>query len=341
MWIRILSRFSAGAFALLLAGLLPGGCSTGPSRSLPPSPSLFYGTSKPRPNYLYVANASTVTIYTPEGTALVRTITHVSPAAIALDRSGDLYIADVPSGTSGTVKVYAPGSSSPKIVISDGIHYPNALAVSASERLFVSNYYARATVYAPRTTSPLYAAKTGLFSVDLRLDSNGTLYDAQNQGPYGGRSSAVAVFPFGKRLATLHIQEGVNLPVAVALDSQRNVYVANSTNVTVYAHGSTKLLRTIKRGLLAPQALAVDPTGRLYVADSIADTVTVYAPHSNKLISTIRQGINQPKALTLDGFGPLYVANRNSVTVYDTESFRLAQTIRTGVDHPVAVRFTP
>jgi DNA-binding beta-propeller fold protein YncE len=192
-------------------------------------------------------------------------------------------------------------------------------------------------VYGADKTTPAYNIRS-LFSVATAIDNDGEFYDAQLQGPYGGRGGVVKIYSPGKRLPDRVITQRTDNPAAVALDTAKNVYVVNAGNVTVYRAGATSLLRTVSAGLKAPSALAIDSKGYLYVADKQANTVTVYAPSSTNLVRTIRTGIQKPRSIALDARGKLYVANARSVTVYNTATGALLQTISKGVLYPSALK---
>jgi hypothetical protein len=181
-------------------------------------------------NNLYVGTRNnTVNVYPPGSTTPSRTISDgiVTPAALAFDTAGNLYVANTFGGSEycgkilgGTVTVYAPGNGSPLYTISpsQGICTPFRLA----------------------------------------LDSSGNLYVAN--GPPGAEEpSSVTVYVSGSNTLMRTITQGVNGPQAVTLDHSDNLYVANSTgeDVTVYAPGSTSVLQTISNGISYPESLAI------------------------------------------------------------------------------------
>jgi len=98
--------------------------------------------------------------------------------------------------------------------------------------------------------------------------------------------------------------------------SSEELFVANDKTVTVYAENG-KLLRTISSALNAPAALAIDANRNLYVANRGNSTVTVYGAGSTTLIRTIRSGVSQPRALAFDRQGNLYVGNKGDPTGND------------------------
>lgn len=122
------------------------------------------------------------------------------------------------------------------------------------------------------------------------------------------------------------ITAGLSAPAALAIDANRNLYVANPGNstVTVYAAGGTTLVRTISNGISQPRALAFDRKGNLYVGNkgtgNGTGTVTVYAPKQQLPTRTIVHV--DPHVLTFDRFDRLYVGNPgfNEVFVYEPQS---------------------
>jgi hypothetical protein len=63
--------------------------------------------------HLYVANASTITVYDLSRASPLRTISNASPMAIAFGQQGEIYVASAVGGKQGSVSAYAPGASLP------------------------------------------------------------------------------------------------------------------------------------------------------------------------------------------------------------------------------------
>ena len=85
---------------------------------------------------LYVANfggfyggGTTVPVYGPNQLKPARVITSgvMSPSSLAMDSEGNLYVA-VAGGSAGAVNVYAHGGAQLSRVITEGVHYSNALS---------------------------------------------------------------------------------------------------------------------------------------------------------------------------------------------------------------------
>jgi YVTN family beta-propeller protein len=266
---------------------------------------------------LYVANlgcsltcppstTSSVTVYAPGGTSVLRTIsTGIKfPEALAFDSSDSLYVAN--SSTPRAVTVYAHGKRLAR-TISDGITSPVALAFDGSRNLYVANCgkicsgrggNGKVTVYAPGSTSVL---------------------------------------------RTIH--QGLSDPDGLLFDGSGDLYVKNSgvENVTVYAPGKNKVLRTISQDMHGPSGFAFDASGSLYVANNFSSTVTVYPPGGTSPVLTVSQGLNHPQTLAFSPYGDYFVGNggNNTVTVYDVGRSDVRRTISHGVNDPVALGFGP
>jgi 6-phosphogluconolactonase (cycloisomerase 2 family) len=173
-----------------------------------------------------------------------------------------------------------------------------------------------------------------------RRSKNARIYVA-NVDPHNAYTGSVRVFPWdanGNVEPKLLISgNGLQNPVGVALDPDRNVYVTNEQSllsyqyfaVTVYAAGApgnAPPIQTItgsKTGLSGCVGIAVDANGNIYVANN-SGSVTVYAAGANGNVAPIRTisggstGMDEPTGIALDASNNIFVANNgdNSVTVY-------------------------
>jgi sugar lactone lactonase YvrE len=86
-----------------------------------------------------------------------------SPAAVAVDSAGNLYVANVGPHRPGSVTVYAPGTKTVLRTIADGIDEPVSLAFDYSGDLYVSNEKSgTVTAYAPGGSTPTLTIRKGL-----------------------------------------------------------------------------------------------------------------------------------------------------------------------------------
>jgi len=285
------------------------------------------------------------------------------PQGIAVDSTfGNIYVADE-SGAS--VFVYSAGSKgnvAPTATISGpatGLISPEGIALDSSGNIYVADESAASVfVYPPLASLPsqpnypnvtpsatISGSNTGLNApYGIALDSSGNIYLAD------ALAASAFVYP---PLASLPSQPnypnvtptaaisgsdtGLSYPQGIALDSSRNIYVADSSanKVFVYPAGSngngapspTTISTTMTTGLGWPQGIALDSSGKIYVTDDGFSgggpgSVFVYPAGSNAnaaLTATIsgnNTGLSYPQGIALDSSGNIYVADESATSVF-------------------------
>lgn len=115
---------------------------------------------------------------------------------------------------------------------------------------------------------------------------------------------------------------GFKSPMAIAVDSSKNVFVADTGNNAVeeYAGGGSTGT-SIGSGLSKPTSVAVDNAGNVYIGDGGNGRV-VEVPNVNGALTTASQqvvlsGLGSTIGLTADLYGNLYVADTNKGKVYE------------------------
>jgi len=243
-------------------------------------------------------------------------------SGIAVDSSGNIYVANRFVGNAGSIDIYPAGSyaTGPPI------------ATIAGDNTELSN------------------------PIGVALDSNGNIY------VLNGVDNAITEYPAGSNgdvtpNATLNIdQGGKSFPIGMAVGGSGAVYIANQgglvcsrrschqvspDSVAVYRLDSfnTKPIAVISgrdTKLASPSAIAVDHSGAIYVTNggplkckcgvgscscfnASPGTITVYPPASNgdvtpvATISGTNTGIGSPLGITLDSSGNICVLNDRSV----------------------------
>ncbi len=223
------------------------------------------------------------------------------PAAVAVDSSGNLYVADTlnsrvlfyPAGSTTATQVYGQGGSFTTGIVNNGGISANSL------------------------NDPF----------GLTLDSSGDLYVADNNNnrvlfyPYSS-TTATRVYGQGGSFTTNTANNGgvsansLNGPQSVALDSSGNLYVADYFNnrALFYPFGSTTATRVYGQGgsftsnsantvnangLSNPAALALDGSGNLYVADKSNNRVLEYGSFGNVNVCPSGQSTPAPCSNTV------------------------------------------
>ncbi|MGH7813491.1 MAG: SBBP repeat-containing protein, partial [Candidatus Binataceae bacterium] len=298
------------------------------------------------------------------------------PQGIAVDSSGNIYVAICGNGCGG--------STSPAIAVFTSSQSPTA---------------------AP--TKTLTGANTGLTApAGIVLDSGGNVWVADN---LAGPASDGAVFKFtaaqlvagGNQAPSVTITAAsatqndtlLTDPWGVALDSSGNIYVANGTDDSIlqFPAGSTgdatpnaiagEASQCVgaetpyscctgagtgptcpdSTSLSDPESIVADSAANLYVANryggpdltgsllKFTSGLLGNVPPAATIENSAATGLDYPQGLTMDSGGKIYVANAKgdttpgSITVYAANSFGTAAPMRdiegadTGLDAPFGV----
>ncbi|MBV8432848.1 MAG: hypothetical protein JO029_01055 [Candidatus Eremiobacteraeota bacterium] len=351
----IAARWCAGT--LCLSSLLTG-CSTSGEGAVPQAAtkSAAIAPFGNKGGYLYALNQDggqsgkgSVTVYAPGGSTPVRTITAGidDPVALALDPTGNVYVANIGGSGNGSITVYRPRSTSVWHTIRSGLHFPpNALAFDPAGDLYVADigYF---IVYGPGRVTPKQVVRLnyphgyGANSIAVR---NGYVYAVGTEQNCELPGGCVAVFKAGASSPAyvitkgIDINNGVDYPQEVALDAKGDLYIANfsADTVTEYARGEKSPKRTIANaGLGAPGVLAFDRSGNLYVG---GNAIAEYAPNDGTPIRTIEG--EAPWAFAIDATGDLYEGNvegLDTIGVFGPSGTSPSRKITQGVDQPVAL----
>ncbi len=210
----------------------------------------------------------------------------VAPSGVALDSSGNVYVADDTNN-----QVVKAGWSSRE---SGGVFAVSVVASSAANGL------------------------GGVLGV--AVDANGNVYIAD-----AANNRVVKMTPSGSSY-TLGVvanaaSNGLNDPTAVAVDASGNVYIADTGNTRVLKEtvsGGSYTQSVVASSLLGPRGVAVDAAGGVYIAD-----VNGAASNSQVLKETLKSGsytqstvanhassgLSDPVAVSVDPAGNVYIAD--------------------------------
>lgn len=264
------------------------------------------------------------------GTPLAIGAAFKTPAGIALDGLGDVYVADPGAGT---VQEFPVGGGAP-ISIGANLSVPTSVAVDAAGDVYILNQGTGNTasvgtgsvVEIPEVAGALdeAAQKTLLSGLDapgdLVLDGLGNMYISLTGGNAVVQASNAALD--GSDQALVPLGYGLNAPSGIALDTSGNVYVADTGNNRVVEIGDG-FQTAVGSGLTAPTGVAVDPSGSVVIADGSGRILRV--PNENNPAAPV--GLNQadqqvlaspldsPYSIRLDGAGNLYASDMQTAQV--------------------------
>ena len=214
----------------------------------------------------------------------------VAPSGIAVDESGNIYVAEFASGTvrkispEGAVSLLAgsPGNPGWKDAKGDNAHFRNpwSVAVDKSGHVYVAdkdNFVIREI--RPDGMVSTIAGKPGVFGY-----ADGKRESARFKDPHG-----------------------------VAADVFGNVYVADTGNQAVRKISPSGDVTTIAQGLFNPESVAVDAVGTVYFTDALGvhkianDKVELLPP---VLLAASPDGpMAHPNSMAVDKRGTVYIAD--------------------------------
>jgi hypothetical protein len=222
------------------------------------------------------------------------------PYGLAANKKGTVYVANNCGGND--VEEYPKGSTTVKTTITDGISNPLGEAIDAKGNLYVSNYPAAITVYAPGATSPSETITGGGLTdpFGLALDKSGNLYIAD----FG--ANAVFEVKAGSTTVTNLGLTGLGEPIGLAYDATTGYLWEtgggdNVINVYNLSTGTSPIETFSGNG--DPYAISIQnkgkPQGEVVESDVSADEVNAFKPGSYTPYATLKNGIELPTGLLI------------------------------------------
>ena len=145
----------------------------------------------------------------------------------------------------------------------------------------------------------LYIADTGNHRI-RRISAEGMMTTLAGTGEPGARGDG------GVALAGQ-----LNGPRGIAVDGQRNVYIADAHNNRVRRVSAAGNLSTALDGLNDPEAVAVDAQGTLYIADTANDRVLRVT--AGGFVTTLAEVV-RPAGLAVDQTGNVFISESSRIT---------------------------
>jgi streptogramin lyase len=195
------------------------------------------------------------------------------------------------------------------------------LHVSAGNATGVGNALIQFT-YDPNTGSNSQAGTLIIGGLTLTVTQAGATY-----------------LPIGLALAPVSI--GVSSPLGVAVDTQGNLYIADTANNAVeeWIAGTQQFVTLTSSGLNAPSAVAVDSLGNVYIADSGNAAIKEWSPLTRQVTTLPIAGLGRPAGLAIDSLGNLYIADagNNVVQQWNPLTQQLVPLVASGLNSPSAI----
>ena len=256
-----------------------------------------------------------------------------SPGSVAVDGSGDVFVAD--KGNNAVKEIVAVAgvvsSSSTVNTVGAGFKNPEGVALDGAGDVFVAdtgNNLVKEIVAVNgqvSSTSTVNTVGSGFSGpAGVAVDAAGDVFVADD----GDNAVKEIVAESGQVSSSSTVNTvgaGFSAPGSVAVDGSGDVFVAdsghNAVKEIVAVNGlvsSSSTVNTVGGGFSGPTGVAVDAAGDVFVADQINNAVKEIVAVSGQVssgstVEILGWGIASPAGVALDASGDVFVADANFV----------------------------
>ena len=263
----------------------------------------------------------------------------VQPGGVAVDASGNVYIADTGDDA---VKEWSAATKTLSTLVASGLSGPQGVAVDTSGNVYIADTGDNAVKEwnaAAKTLSTLVAS--GLSGPQgVAVDASGNVYIADT-----GDNAVKEWNAATKTLSTL-VASGLSGPQGAAVDASGNVYIADTgDNAVKEWNAAAKTLSTlVSSGVNGPQGVAVDPSGNVYFVDSYQvvsgtdfyNAIVEWNVATQKVSVLAYSNLNSPAGVAVDGLGNVYIADTgdNAVKEWNAATQAVSTLVAAAVGDP-------
>jgi hypothetical protein len=196
----------------------------------------------------------------PGGSPTTLTSNVTGPTGIAIGPGNSVYVTEDSLLTNALVKVSSTGQVT---TLATGLSSPKGVAVDAAGDAFVAEPLLGEVVKIPAGGGASTVAASSLLSpYGVTFDSSGDMFVSENL-PVDG--AVVEIAPGGTKTTIASLLQD---PANLAVDSNGDVLVANTALSQVVEITPAGATSTVGSGFLLPQGIALDSSANLFVADT-------------------------------------------------------------------------
>ncbi len=239
---------------------------------------------------------------TNSGGPLTRSVTLVLPdldhaSGVAIDASGNLYVAEMSDFGNGDIKKIPAGGGTP-VVMALGYAVAGIAVDGSGNVFFTDGNLGRVNEILASNGSIIVVASGFNDPSGIAIDASGNIYVSDTD------NNAVKKIPTGSN-TPVAIGSGFITPGGVAVDAAGNVYVADGSKAIkkIPASGGSPVKVANGSGLLV--GLAVDETGNLYISDPYNDLIKELPAGGGSLLE-IASDLRGPGGMAIDASGAIY-----------------------------------
>jgi sugar lactone lactonase YvrE len=246
-----------------------------------------------------------------------------TPAAVAVDAAGDVFVAD--SANSTVTEIPAGGGTA--VMVGTGLNAPQGLVVDPAGNLFIADTSnnrivevpivggslstAGQTVVASSLSAPLGLAVDLAGNVLIANSGAGNVLELPNQG---GVVGALAPFAIGS---------GWEKPTAIDVDANGNIFVADAMAANVVELTPAGQQTAVLANVAHIAGLAVNANDDLFLTQSGSATITKIAmvggAYQTNATVALGTGLSGPQGIVLDTAGNLFVADASGGAAYEIQ----------------------
>jgi sugar lactone lactonase YvrE len=253
-----------------------------------------------------------------------------TPAGIALDLAGDVFVAD---STNNQILEVVPGNATP-VVIGSGLSAPTGVAVDAAGNVYIADTGNDRIVEVPfidgalssSAQSTIVSGSTSIAGAPLSapaglsIDTGGNLYIADPGNnrvvclPADGNFDTAGAFTLGS---------GFSKPLATTVTPSGTIYIADTGNGNLYSvpYADPAAPKTlVAAGYTEVTALATDAAGDLFVVDAGKTLISRIPTIGGTLVTgsalNITGTIVNPYGVAVDPAGNLYATDNANAAAY-------------------------
>jgi sugar lactone lactonase YvrE len=240
-----------------------------------------------------------------------------TPENIAVDASGDIYLAD---WQNNAVYMETPSNGGyVQSTIGNGLWLPTGVGVDGAGNVFIcdtqNSRVLKETLFQGQYAQTVIEndANNSLRApVGVAVDASGNVYiaDSFDDVVYKETPSARS---YVQTIVADGFLDNLGSPAAVAVDGSGNVYIADSALSQVWKEtlsAGSYTMSLIGSGLNAPSGVWVDGSGNVYISDTANNRVLKETlSNGSYMQSEIVTGLKGPIGVAVDGKANLYIAD--------------------------------
>ncbi|MGA2736652.1 MAG: SBBP repeat-containing protein [Bryobacteraceae bacterium] len=227
-----------------------------------------------------------------------------SPYGVAVDSSGNIYIAD-----QGTGAIYEWNATMQQVttLIASGVLSGTGVAVDGSGNVYFFQADLGLYEWIASTQQVTLLAGSGLSApTGLAVDAYGDVYMGDSGGAVNEWSAST------QQVTTLF---SVGSAVGLAVDASGNVYTVGGGAVNEWSASTQQVTPLVSAGLNNPSGVAVDGSGNVYIADSGNNAVEEWSASTQQTTTLAPTGLNNPSGVAVDGSGNIYIADTGNQAI--------------------------